>query len=257
MFFYLSKIITFLIDPLTVILSLLLFFLLKGTKKISTRLFFYSLFFVLYLASTSFFANNLLFRLEHTEKSSLLQDHYDAVIVLTGMAQSRNSSDDRIEFSGAVDRILTGISLVKNGKADYLIISGGDGSLTRQNQPESRILKKFSLQWGLKAEQILIDDISRNTYENAVESAKLVESHKMKKLLLITSAFHMVRSRGCFKKVGLNVDVYPVDFLAEKERGDFRDYLPSSASLAKTNLFIHEIVGILVYGITGRASYAY
>ncbi|NQU64014.1 MAG: YdcF family protein [SAR324 cluster bacterium] len=257
MFFYISKIITFLIDPLTIILFLLLFFILKGTKRFSTRLFFYSLFLVLFLASTNFFADSLLYRLEHVEKPSLLLDHYDAVIVLTGMTHRQYSSEDRIEFSDAVDRILAGISLVKNGKADFLLISGGDGSLARQYQPEARILEKFSLQWGLKKEQILIDDTSRNTYENAVESAKLIQTHKMKKLLLITSAFHMVRSRGCFKKMGLDVDIYPVDYLAGKEVTDFLGYLPSSVSLAKTNLAIHELVGIFVYGITGRAAYTY
>ncbi len=257
MFFYLSKIVTFLIDPLFIILTLLLFFLLKGTKRNSTRLILYPAFAILYLISTGSFANSLLHRLEHAEKPSRLLAHYDAVIVLSGMTDSQNSSADRIEFSGAVDRILAGISLVKKGGADMLIISGGDGSLNQQNKPEARVLRDFSLRWGLHQNQILIDDTSRNTYENAVFTAELLENHKAKKLLLITSAFHMVRSRGCFKQVGLDVDVYPVDYMAANKEGDFRQFLPSSFSLAKTNLVIHELIGIFIYGITGRADYTF
>ncbi len=257
MFFYISKIVTFLIDPLFTILALLLFFLLKGTKRKSTRLILYPVFVILYFASTGFFADSLLHKLEHVEKPSRLLAHYDAVIVLSGMTDAQNSSSERIEFSGAVDRILAGISLVKKGSADMLIISGGDGSLTQQYRPEAKILRDFSLQWGLLQNQILIDDTSRNTYENAVFTAGLLEKHQAKKLLLITSAFHMVRSRGCFKRIGLDVDVYPVDYMAANKGDDFRRFLPSSSSLAKTNLVIHELIGIFIYGITGRADYTF
>lgn len=257
MFFYISKIVTFLIDPLFIILALLLLFLLKGTKRNSTRLILYPAYVFLYLASTGSFADSLLYKLEHIEKPSQLLAHYDAVIVLSGMTDAQNSSSDRIEFSGAVDRILAGITLIKKGRADMLIISGGDGSLTQQYKPEARVLRDFSLEWGLPRNQILIDDKSRNTYENAVFTAELLENQKVEKLLLITSAFHMVRSRGCFRKVGLDVDVYPVDYMAANKGDDFRRFLPSSSSLAKTNLVIHELIGIFVYGITGRADYKF
>jgi len=107
----------------------------------------------------------------------------------------------------------------------------------------------------LSQKQILIDDASRNTYENAVMTAKLLENRKMKKLLLVTSAFHMFRARGCFKKVGLDVDIYPVDYMAGNMENDFRSFLPASVSLAKANLVIHELIGIFIYSITARADY--
>ncbi len=257
MFFYLSKIITFLIDPLFLILALLAIFLVRGTKKPLNRLILMSVFLILYMASTGFFANTLLVRLERAVQPSPLAAHYDAIIVLSGMAGIQNNDDDRIEFSGAVDRILTGIHLIKSGKADFLIISGGDGSLTQHNRPEALLLEEFALQWGVKKEQILIDYASRNTYENAVMTAELLEDRNLNKRLLITSAFHMFRSRGCFNQVGLNVDVYPVDYMGNAKEGDFRGFLPSSDSLAKTNLVIHEVVGILAYRIAGRADYTF
>jgi len=255
MFFYLSKIITFLIDPLFIILLLLLIFLFRGTKQLSSRLILFSLFIVLYLASTGFVANTLLYQLEHVVKPSRSGDHYDAVIVLSGMAGVQIADDDPIEFSGAVDRILTGIRLVKTGQADYLILSGGDGSLTQKNQPEADRLRAFAIDWGVEPSRILVDNTSRNTYENAVNTAALLKNRHLDKRLLITSAFHMFRSRGCFKRVGLDVDVLPVDYRGDKEVGDFRGYLPSSISLVKTNRVIHEFTGILTYLVAGRADY--
>lgn len=257
MFFYLSKIVTFLIDPLFIILLLLAVFLVRGTRRIRTRLIFLSLYFVLYLVSTGFVANALLVKLERLVPPSPPVARYDAVIVLSGMTGIQNHNDDRIEFSGAVDRILAGIRMIREGRSDRLIISGGDGSLKQINRPEAEMLRSFAIRWGLDPKQILIDSESRNTYENAVRTAELLSEHPADRLLLITSAFHMFRSRGCFRQAGLAVDVYPVDFMGEEKVADFRGFLPSSISLARTNRVVHELVGIVVYWLSGRADYSF
>lgn len=255
MFFYLSKIITFLMDPLFVILLLLLVFIVRGTRRTRTRLLFLIIFLGLYSFSTAFVANGLLRTLEHLVQPSPPMNRYAAVIVLSGMTGNQNSVHQRFDFSGAVDRILAGVQMVRTGKSDLLVISGGDGSLTQRNHPEADLLRAFAIDWGVQPGQILIDRSSRNTYQNAVNTRSLLETRKDDRLLLITSAFHIFRSKGCFKKVGLEVDVFPVDYRGEKEVADFRGYLPSSASLATTNRVIHEVVGIIVYGMTGRADY--
>ena len=212
---------------------------------------------VLYLASTGFVANALLVRLENTIQRSPKASHYDAVIVLTGMTGFQHEDNEMTSFSGAVDRILTGIRMVKIGYADVLIISGGDGSLTQHRKAEALILKDFAVQWGLTEKQVLVEHTSRNTYENAVLTAELLKSHRLNRLLLVTSAFHMLRSSGCFNKAGLKVDVYPVDYRGQSEVADFRGFLPSSNSLAKTNLVIHEVVGIIAYWVSGKADYRF
>lgn len=256
MFFYLSKIVTFLIDPLFAILLLLLIFLVKGSRRFKSRLILLSIFLFLYLASTGFIANTLLVQLEGLVQPTPLAKHYNAVVVLSGMTRLQNSSDNSVEFSGAVDRILAGIRLVRDGQADFLVISGGDGSLTQRNRPEAEILRAFANRWGINDKQILTDSTSRNTFENALRTSELVKQNNLGKLLLITSAFHMFRSRGCFKRAGLEVDVLPVDYRGDKSVADFRGFLPSSASLAMTNQVIHEVVGIIAYRVAGRADYS-
>jgi len=255
MFFYLSKIITFLIDPLFLILLFSFLCLLFVRWRWRIKRYAYFLFILFYLVSTPALINRLFYYLEHLEKPTALAAHYDGVIVLSGMTDLNKSSGEDVEFTQAVDRILAGVRLVRHGTADYLIISGGDGGLVRKNRSEARVLYEFAKRMGIHSDRIIIEAHSRNTYENALNTAELVKKHKLEKLLLVTSAFHMYRSRGCFRNAGLQVDVYPVDFYAGKMFEDFRAFLPSSHALVKTQLFIHEAVGILVYGLTGKANY--
>ncbi len=167
-----------------------------------------------------------------------------------------NSTGEKVEFGSAVDRILTGIELVKNGTADFLLISGGDGALFDRGKSESEMLEAFAIRWGIPEQQILIDRNSRNTFENAVESRKIIQQHNFKKLLLVTSAFHMFRSSGCFKQQDLEVDVLPVDYYATAQiSDDFRNYLPSTQALGRMNAAVHEIIGITAYSITGKSTH--
>lgn len=202
--------------------------------------------------TTPFIANYALSSLETITGSTQKPVKYDTVIVLSGMLNSALSNGEHLEFSGAADRIIRAMELVKDQHAKTMIISGGDGSLTGEFQSEAQLLSQFVQKWGVKADQIIVDADSKNTYENALFSKEKVEKHHFKKILLITSAFHMYRAQGCFKSVDLEVDVLPVDFYATKQIGDFRDFLPSSSALSKMNVVIHETVGIIVYALTGR-----
>lgn len=255
MFFYLSKILTFVIDPLFLLflVTAILLFRFRAGKWIRVTI--YSLFFLCYLCSTGFISSNTLRFVEKLSPPSLLLKHYDGVIVLAGMVDLKRSRPDRIEFGSAVDRILRGIDLVKKGQADYLIISGGDGGLIQSGKSEAVLLQDFALKQGLQKRQIIIDPKSRNTHENAIETAKIIKKEKLNSLLLITSAFHMFRAHGAFRQSGLTVDLLPVDHHGRIASLDFRNFLPSSDSMSRSRLVIHEIIGILTYGLTGKAKY--
>ena len=255
MFFYLSKIITFLIDPLFLILLFCFLCLFLAQWRWKIKRYAYLLFILFYLISTPVMANRLFYFLEHLEDPSILADHYDAIVVLTGMTDLENSSVENVEFTSAADRIIAGISLVSIGKADYLIISGGEGALISTNQSEAVVLGAFTKRFGLAPDRVLLEPKSRNTFENAQYTAELVKNKGIHKILLVTSAFHMFRSRGCFREVDLEVDIFPVDYYAGKKIADFRDFLPSSNALSKTQRLIHEAVGIIIYGVTGKADY--
>lgn len=256
MFFYLSKISTFIIDPVFLLLFFTVLSWIFSRKRFRQKLKSLFIILVFYALSTEIVANGLFSILEKAVPPSRLQPPYDSVIVLSGMTRSTGHPIlSNIEFTDATDRILIGIKLVKENKADYLIITGGDGSLTQRNDPEAIALKKFAIEWGIDGDKIIVDAASRNTAENAINSVQIIRKKGFQKNLMVTSAFHMVRAKGCFKKAGLAVDVLPVDFRVARDALDFRAYLPSAPALKLSGEFIHETIGIFVYGLSGKASY--
>ena len=252
MFFNISKILIFLTDPLFYII--ILTFL--GVLQFRRRKTFLAIFLLIYLSTIPFISKRLLYNLEHLEKPTFSETaKYDAAIVLSGMVNLPLSNNKYIEFSGAADRILKGIDIIKKGKADYLLLSGGTGSLHQKDHSEALLFSQFAKNLGVPEQAILIDKNSKNTHQNAVESKKIIQEKGLNRVLLITSAFHMFRSNGCFKQVGITADLLPVDYKASLTYSDFRDFLPSSSALHQNYVFLHELIGIIVYGLTQRASY--
>jgi uncharacterized SAM-binding protein YcdF (DUF218 family) len=162
------------------------------------------------------------------------------------------STPGQIEFYDSVDRIIAGIAMVKQGRAEKLLISGGTGSLYAQPVREASLLRIFALEYGLRDDQILVDDTSRNTYENALYTMHLLRTHGYQHCLLITSALHMRRAAAIFHKQGLTPDLYPVDFHSkpEWELTPF-DFLPSAHTLSLASDVIHELVGFVMYRLQG------
>jgi uncharacterized SAM-binding protein YcdF (DUF218 family) len=96
-----------------------------------------------------------------------------------------------------------------------------------------------------------LEDRSRNTFENAVLSAAMVGVDVKKPWLLVTSAWHMPRAMATFEKAGWNVTPYPVDFRTGHST-PWTDYSLSDGA-AKWQLVLHELLGLWVYQLTGRA----
>lgn len=255
MFFSLSKIFTFLIDPLFILFCIGGITLFSPSLRMKIRRVLLPLFILILMISTPFMANRIFSFVEELETNTMKDIKYDAIVVLSGMVNLSLSDDNQIEFSSAVDRILKGVELYKQGKADFLILSGGSGALFGSAYSEAVLLKKFVVRLGIPSDKVIVEANSRNTFQNATETAKIIHENGLTKILLITSAFHMFRSHGCFTKVGIDVDLFPVDYYAQKKIVDFRSFLPSSGSLVLVNRAIHELTGILVYWATNRISY--
>ena len=256
MFFILSKIINFLIDPLTFILFSLVLSALFLSGKRWVKVVVLTGVALGYLLSTGFVANTAMVKLENIKSQSPLKDKYDAVVVLSGMLDLNNSTKGKLEFGSAVDRVLEGYKQIKSGRANTMIISGGSGDLFDQSRSEAVYLKDFLISIGMKPEKIIVEADSRNTFENAVESEKIIREKGYNNILLITSAFHMLRAEGCFTGAGVKVDRLSVDYRANQNKAyDILDFVPSSSNLSSVSLVIHEAVGILIYWITGKASF--
>ncbi len=251
MFFFLSKVLTFLISPTVIILLLLLAALILKNRPAASRRILIASLVLLVLFSNPFIINQLLGTWELKFPELKANKHYDAAIILSGF-MTIDKQTKRLSFGEGVDRMTDGLALYRSGYAGKIIISGGSGSIVNDVR-ESALTKEFLVKnCGVPDSVILIDTISRNTYENAVESRKIMKRHHIKTTLLITSAFHMRRAKACFEKLGIATDIYPTDLLSSKQEYYPSDLIiPGTHHIEKWEILMHEIVGVLMYKIKG------
>src|SRR5436853_3959135 len=193
-FFIISKILDSLIEPLVWIIALLIFSLLSKKPK-RKRKSLITAFVLLLVFSNSFLLDEAMRAWEKpATKISDIQGTYDAGIVLSGMVTYDNSLD-RIQFNRRNDRLMQAISLYKMGKIKKIVFSGGSGSLIYTYLKESEMVKKFLVEIGIPSEDIIIENKSNNTRENALFTKEVLDKEiPHGKFLLFTSAFHMRRA---------------------------------------------------------------
>ena len=251
MFFLLSKFLDWFVYPLS-LLFVGLFAILVFYRRRYTRWGLACLLLLFYSLSTSITVQPLVRWLEGPRPApEALGQHYDVAIVLTGMVHLRRSRPGHLEFGEPVERILEGISLVKRGMADKLLIVGGSGDPFNPHISEAGLLRTFALEFGLSDEQVLVEEVSRNTYENAVNAAQIIRAGNYRRLVLITSASHMYRATAAFHKQGLFPEPYSVDFQTDEGGIDLFDFVPSAETLATTTSIVHELIGVVMYRLQG------
>ncbi len=132
-----------------------------------------------------------------------------------------------------------------------LLLSGGDGHRPWAGIAEAEQLRTQLIDWGIAPDRLVTEARSRNTHENAVFSATIIRQHGWKRILLVTSAFHMQRALGCFAKEGILADAAPADFHGARIAlsGDF--FLPRGTALAESSAAWRELVGRIVYRLVG------
>ncbi len=239
--------------PLIWIMGLLLYARLTKVEHRRKRLIVISLLLV-WIFGNSFLINEALLQWEipPTPISDIHQP-YDVAIVLTGITNSTKQPRDRTYFEKGADRLTHTLQLYKLGKVKKILITGGSGSLVGQNGSEAGDLAAFLLVCGVPKQDIIIEDKARNTRENALFSAKILHhSFPGQRYLLVTSAFHLRRAKGCFQKAGIQADLFSTDFQTSKRSFSPDKWLiPSEAAFAKWSLLLHEMMGYAVYKAAG------
>jgi uncharacterized SAM-binding protein YcdF (DUF218 family) len=102
-------------------------------------------------------------------------------------------------------------------------------------------------------ERVTLENRARNTYENAIYTKELAKPRPGERWLLVTSASHMPRAIGCFRRVGFSVEAYPVDWNTA-DRTNFAPNMHISSGLSRLDYAVHAWTGLLVYWLTGRTS---
>ena len=199
-----------------------------------------------------FFSNSLIFNYVNdlwSVKNVNEKEHYQIGILLGGMI-SLTSSEENIQFSNHNDRLLNTLDLFHSKKIDKILITGAAGSLS-SDLKESQILKKYLNKVGVPDSCILIEDKSKNTYENAIYCEKILNNFpNNNSYLVITSDYHMRRSLACFKNTHLNV--YPFVKKSDIKHFDLEWILiPQSNILFEWKVLFHEMIGYITYKAIG------
>lgn len=253
MFFILSKVFQFLFSPLTWILILMVLRVIihKKKPKLAKKMMITALIMLLLFTNPFLFYEAMrAYEVDAVKKEDLRKD-YDYAILLSGML-TYDDYYDRINFQRSADRLLQTLDLYYEGKVKKIFITGGSGEIFNQKDKEAIILKNYLIKIGIPENDILVESNSRNTYENARESGKILPPDKGYTFLLITSAFHMRRAVACFKKQGYSFDVYVTDRYAGRRRWNIDLFVPKAEILGYWAILFKEIGGLAAYKITGK-----
>lgn len=256
MFFILSKTVAFLLLPSNILILLGvagLALLATRFARAGRRLLVVSLA-LLALAGFAPIGNVLLHQLESRFPPwDATRGAPDGIIVLGGAILPKLSQDYGTPAVGSeAARIIAIGKLARDYPNARIVYSAGDSSLLG-DAPEANFLSPLLDSIGVPRTRVMLELRARNTEENAVFTKALVQPKPGERWLLVTSAQHMPRAVGCFRRVGFAVEAYPV---AWHTRRAFQ-YAPMemlSGGLGRLDNAAHEWIGLVSYWLTGRTS---
>jgi uncharacterized SAM-binding protein YcdF (DUF218 family) len=204
----------------------------------------------LYLCSTALFADFLMGTLEkgYTPRSLSVIEKADAIVVLGGATRGDTHLSTHGDLNQQADRLLYAVELYRAGKAPVVLASGGGAPGDR---PEAELMEGILHIMGVPPRDILRESASRTTYDNARYSAILLQGKGLRRVLLVTSAFHMRRALGVFRQTGLDVVPAPTDYQRLVGRPVVPRWLPTADDLVRSTYALREHVGYWVYRYRG------
>ncbi len=255
MFFYLSKLLAFVLSPLVWVLVLLLWSLFSGPAKLTRRLRITAVV-LLYLCSNSFLVDECFRHWEpvtpdHDSSSTV----YKGAIVLGGLGDI-DLRLQKLNFGRSGDRLFQTLPLYYSGKIEHIIFTGGSGSIEFPEKKEGIFVRKYLRSINFPDSALIVESTSRNTFENARNLKVLLDSLQFKgNYLLVTSAFHMPRALAVFKKAGYeSVEPFITNKVSGVRRYTFDHlFVPDPGALMGLQLLLHEMCGYVVYKIRGYA----
>jgi len=132
----------------------------------------------------------------------------DAIVIHGGFT-NETLADSGTELGDGIDRLLHGLRLYKSSKAPYLVVMGG---APRGYTPEAVHMSRLLVELGVAPDAILLEDRSRNTWENVPNVMPVLRENNINRVLVVTSAFHMRRALGVFEKLGIEAIPAATDY---------------------------------------------
>lgn len=177
----------------------------------------------------------------------------DGIVVLGGgMDTEVNTARRSWELNRSGDRFAEALRLALRHPEARLLIAGGGSALRAGQDSEAEAGARFFRDFGIAPERLLLEEQSRNTEENAVNARAVAQPKPGETWLLVTSAFHMPRSVGLFRRAGFAVIPWPADYLASGREGIGLKPDEAPENLAVSSVALREWLGLVGYYLTGR-----
>jgi uncharacterized SAM-binding protein YcdF (DUF218 family) len=179
----------------------------------------------------------------------------DGIVVLGGSIDADiSAAHGTAVFTGAADRVIAAAELARKYPKARIIFTGGSANLVSDQAREADYAAAIFERLGISKDRLEIDRRARNTRENAEFSKALAAPKIGERWLLVTSAYHMPRSVGLFRKAGFAVEPYPVGWLTGGKADLFTFDIFAVEGLVRFDTGVREWIGLVAYGVTGQTS---
>ena len=210
---------------------------------------------ILALCAFSPLGSLLLYPLENRFPAPTLAEGPTGLVVLGGMTdETLTAARNAVTLSDAAERLTEAVALSRRYPAMRLVFSGGTANTNGTGTTESDSARRFWTEMGVAPQRMTFENRSRNTWENGVFTKEIVQPKPEERWLLVTSAFHMPRSVGIFRKIGFSIIPYPVDYHTVGNGSDFKGLRRAAESFAFLEMATHEWIGLAGYYLTGKTS---
>lgn len=177
-----------------------------------------------------------------------------AGIIVLGGAEDGGAADSRqlAALNEAAERYTETLAMARLLPHARIVFTGGSGALLARQTPDAEVAGRLFVALGIPTERLTLEGESRTTFENALFTARLLHPKPNERWLLVTSAWHMPRAMGSFRRAGFRVEPWPVDYRTPRrlDLTQFRSSIPEG--LRRIDFVTREYVGLVAYYLTGR-----
>jgi uncharacterized SAM-binding protein YcdF (DUF218 family) len=175
------------------------------------------------------------------------------IVVLAGWLQPPDDFRPQAELGeDTLRRCFHAVQLYRRTGPCSIVVSGGKVDTSEPGPTLAEAMHEFLVGQGVPDEAIVQEDQSRNTYENAALTARLLHNQGITDVMLVTDAIHLPRAVRCFEAQGVSVTPSGVAYRATRFEGALGDFLPSPTAAANNQKVLHEWLGMAWYWMNGR-----
>lgn len=246
------------LQPIALCLMLLLAAAVLSKRKSMNRVCFWMALGILTLCGNQWVADGFTGNLEREYLPSYPLPHADCIVVLSGGVLDQTAPRPTIEITQEGNRVLYAAQLYRQGKAPRILCTGGIVPGGTRVRAEAEDMSEFLEMLGVPKDAILKETQARNTHEHGVNLFPILQQRGFKHILLVTSAMHMPRSMGVFRRLcpGIDWTPAPTDFRVVQHISlpwykRFSGFVPTPNAMAEFSAVAHEYVGMSYYKLRG------